>query len=126
VKGLYLAMKTQVVIQLATLWMARICAVAMFLFWGAFFVEHLQEWFFRSDGRLPPPFVWCGQALHLAMLLGLVTIIFRPGWGAIVTTVTTVAFFASIGLRGFPYVALLNLPPVLFAVIYAACKSAER
>jgi hypothetical protein len=118
-------MKTQVVIQLATLWMARICAVAMFLFWGAFFVEHLQEWFFRPDGRLPPPSVWRGQALHLAMLLGLATIIFRPGWGAIITTAATVAFFASIGMRGFPYLALLNLPPVLLALIHVACKSAE-
>jgi hypothetical protein len=117
-------MKMQTAILVGALWLARICAVLLFLFWGAFFLEHLQEWFLRQDGQLPPPSVWRAQVLHLAMLLGLALTIFRPGWGAIVTVVATVLFFAAIGYKGFPYIALLNLPPVVFAALYTAMKAA--
>ena len=115
-------MNAKQVIEVGALWLARICALLLFLFWGAFFLEHLQEWFLREDGRLPPFGAWVGQFLHLAMLVGLGLIIFRPGWGAIVTVVGTVSFFASIGYKGFPYIAFLNLPPVVFAAVYTAMR----
>ena len=46
----------------------------------------------------------------------------QPAWGAIVTVVGTVSFFASIGYKGFPYIAFLNLPPVVFAAVYTAMR----
>ena len=119
-------MNTQPVIGVAALWLARISALLLFLFWGAFFLEHLQEWFLRQDGRFPPPVVWLGQLLHLAMLVGLGLIVFRPAWGATVTVLATVLFFSSIGYRGFPYIALLNLPPVIFAAVHMAIRTNQN
>jgi len=119
-------MKTKTGIVVGALWLARICALLLFLFWGAFFVEHLQEWFLRQDGRLPPLDVWMGQLLHFAMLAGLSLIIFRPAWGAIVTVVGTVLFFSSIGYKGFPYIAFLNLPPVICSAVYTIIKKTQK
>jgi hypothetical protein len=113
-------MKPKTAIIVGALWLARICALLLFLFWGAFFLEHLQEWFLRQDGRLPPPSVWMGQLLHLAILVGLGLLIFRPVWRAALTVIATVLFFSVIGYKGFPYMALLNLPPVMFALVYTA------
>jgi hypothetical protein len=45
--------------------LTRLCAAVLFLFWGGFFLEHLQEWFLRADGLLPPASVWIGQACTL-------------------------------------------------------------
>jgi hypothetical protein len=119
-------MKMQTAILFGALWLAQICALLLFLFWGAFFLDHLQEWFLRQDGQLPPSSVWLGQLLHLAMLLGLGLTIFRPAWGAMVSVVATVLFFSAIGYKGFPYIALLNLPPVIFAALYTAMRTWAR
>ena len=118
-------MKTKTVIVVGALWLARICALLLFLFWSVFFVEHLQEWFLGQDGRLPPLGVWMGQLLHFAMLVGLGLIIFRPACGGIVTVVGTVLFFSSIGYKGFPYIAFLNLPPVVFSAVYTAMRKKQ-
>jgi hypothetical protein len=113
-------MKTRHSIELFVLWVARLSAGLLLLFWGAFFVEHLQEWFLRADGRLPPASVWIAQLLHLLMLIGLATSVVRPVWGAPVTAVSTILFFLwIIGYAGFPNLALLNLPPVSAALILA-------
>lgn len=53
-------------------WLARFLAVGMLLFWGAFFVEHLWEWFSSPLTKSPPLKVWLGQFLHLALLLSYV------------------------------------------------------
>lgn len=113
-------------IRLIALWLARISALLLLFFWGAFFVEHLFEWFLRPDGAFPPASVWVGQFLHLAMLVGLGTIVFFPGWGAVIAAVATASFFSWIGYKGFPYIALLNLPPIVFAAVYVAMKPAQH
>jgi hypothetical protein len=105
--------------ELFVLWVARISAGLLLLFWGAFFVEHLQEWFLQADGRLPPASVWIAQLLHLLMLIGLAISVVRPVWGAPVTAISTILFFLWIGYAGFPYLALLNLPPVIAGLILA-------
>jgi len=40
------------------------------LFWGAFFIEHIIEWFVRPEGEYPPAFVWVGMVFHFVMILG--------------------------------------------------------
>ena len=120
-------MGTRKAVALVALWLARLCALLLILLWGGFFVEHLREWFLRSDGRLPPVWVWVGQFLHLLMLLGLALVAFRPSLGAISTILATALFFGLMsyhdGFKGFPYLALVNLPPAALALVYAALKA---
>jgi hypothetical protein len=99
-------------------WAGRGIAMLLLLFWGAFFVEHLTEWFLGSGGR-PPLHVWIGQACHLIMLIGLALMLRWDRLGSIVTALGTTAFFASIGYRGFPFIALMNLVPI--ACFAATC-----
>ena len=84
-------------------WGGRLTALLLVLFWGAFFVEHLSEWFLRGDGQYPPPRVWVGQALHFLMLAGFGLMLKWRQAGHAVMLAATVAFFASIGLNSFPY-----------------------
>ncbi len=119
-------MKTQTLLLQAVLWLARISAVLMFVFWGGFFLEHLIQWFLRQDGLVPPPYVWLGQLFHLAMLIGLGLIVLWPGWGAAVTVASTILFFCSIGYNGFPYIALLNLSPVVLATVYTIMLRTQK
>jgi hypothetical protein len=106
-----------------SLWAARISALLLFLLWGAFFVEHLQEWFLRSDGQRPPQQVWIAQVLHWVMLVGLALVAFYPKAGAMITVAGTVLFFSWIGFKEFPYIALLNLIPVILVGIHSAIKN---
>jgi hypothetical protein len=94
-------------------WTGRIFATLLFLFWGSFFVEHLAEWFLRGGGQYPPVRVWIAQALHFAMLVGLALLWRWERIGTVVLLAATVAFFSIIGLRTFPWIALLNVIPVL-------------
>ena len=50
-------------ILIGLLWLGRILTVLVFLFWGAFFVEHLIAWFAHPLSHPPPFHVWVGQAL---------------------------------------------------------------
>jgi hypothetical protein len=103
----------------AFLWLGRGLAVLLFLFWGAFFVEHLAEWFMHPQQGVPPAWVWVAQGLHASMLVGLALMAWKDKLGAVVTAMGTIAFFAVIGMKGFPYIALLNLLPIAcFAVTW--------
>ena len=95
-------------------WIGRIFSILLLLFWGAFFLEHLIEWFLHPAEGIPPLPVWVGQTLHLLMLIGLAMMLRWEKPGALVTVIGTVGFFSSIGCRGFPYIALINLLPVGF------------
>ncbi|WP_165068577.1 hypothetical protein [Paludisphaera rhizosphaerae] len=98
-------------------WAGRGFALLLFLFWGAFFVEHLGEWFLASGTAWPLLWVWWVQALHFGMLLALAATTVWAWPGAFATVAATAVFFATIGYRGFPFIALVNLAPlVCFAV----------
>ncbi|HWQ55828.1 MAG TPA: hypothetical protein VN442_19225 [Bryobacteraceae bacterium] len=99
-------------------WAGRATALLFLLFWGAFFVEHLSEWFLRRDGNYPPPFVWIAQLLHFSMLVGLGLMLRWEKLGTAILAAGTVAFFASIGVRSFPKIALVNLVPMACFAIY--------
>jgi hypothetical protein len=93
-------------------WLGRTLALLLLLFWGTFFLEHLSEWFRNPVGAPPPTWVWISQMLHLGMLVGLALSLRWDRLGAIVTALGTTAFFASIGMHSFPFIALLNLLPI--------------
>lgn len=99
-------------------WVGRGLAVLLFLFWGAFFVEHLSEWFFDPRG-FPPPWLWFCMALHFGMIAGLALSVWKEWPGVAVTVIATVGFFSSIGMHRFPWLALLNaLPAACFLLAW--------
>ncbi len=92
-------------------WTGRILALSLFLFWGAFFVEHLQEWFLHPAKGFPPIWVWLGQLAHLTILVGLAALWRWPLTGSVITIVGSVSFFGGLATweatAGKPYVVLL-------------------
>ncbi|HEY3440336.1 MAG TPA: hypothetical protein VGK29_06275 [Paludibaculum sp.] len=109
------------------LWAGRATAALLFLFWGAFFVEHTAEWFLRGDGRFPPAWVAVQHGFHFLMLAGLAAMMRWERAGAVVLTVSTFAFFGFIGLRSFPWIALLNLIPLAcFGVYWLAGRATSQ
>lgn len=108
-------------------WSGRVTAGLLFLFWGAFFVEHTAEWFLRSDGRFPPAWVMVQHAFHLLMLVGLAAMWKWEKPGAALLALSSCAFFGFLGFRGFPWIALLNLIPLAcFCVCWWADRAASR
>jgi hypothetical protein len=102
-------------------WGGRATAVLLFVFWGAFFVEHLSEWFLNAGGHYPPAWVWRQMFAHFAMLAGLALMWKWDRLGSLVVSIATVGFFGGIELSSFPYIALLNLiPVVLFSLRWIA------
>src|SRR5262249_13437045 len=102
-------------------WVARVLAAGLFLFWGAFFLAHLQ-WF--ADVRnLPPPWVVGLVGLHFLMLVGLVL-----GWryelaGAAVVLATAIPFFTIAGRDPVLYAGVTCLPAVLWLYCgWPACQ----
>jgi hypothetical protein len=83
------------------------------MLWGAFFLEHLSEWFLNSGGSRPPAWVWAQQVAHGLMIVGLAMLWHWERAGTLVTLVGSAAFFGPIlggvGLE----LPLLNLAPLL-------------
>lgn len=99
-------------------WLGRISAVLLFLFWGAFFVEHISEWFMHPEQGYPPARIWVSMFFHFVMLIGLATMVKWDKLGSIIMVIGTIAFFASIGYKGFPFIALINLISIIFYGIF--------
>lgn len=100
-------------------WIARLLAVGLFLFWGAFFVEHLRDWFVRPNPQSPPVSVWFAQFLHLLILVGLVAGVFWEFAGGILIIVASVLFF-------WDKAPLFILPTILPGMMYLFCWYQER
>ncbi len=100
------------------LWTGRGLSLLLFLFWGAFFVEHMGEWFIAPKQGYPPPHVWVAQALHASILAGFLMMLRWDRLGTAVMVASTVAFFSVIGMNRFPWVALLNAAPLPFFILY--------
>ena len=98
----------------------------LFLFWGAFFLSHLFEWFLNTAKGLPPVSVWINMFFNLLMLIGLAMTIKWHKIGVIITLFGTIAFFTSIGYGGFPYIALLNVIPLFFLGMHRMLFSSKR
>jgi hypothetical protein len=91
-----------------------VLAALLILFWGAFFVEHLREWFVQPWPQTPPPKVWWGQALHLAVLLALAALWRWELAGGIAAVILSFAFFfGRAGDHFLLFAAVTALPGVL-------------
>jgi len=93
-------------------WLGRIGTVVVFLFWGAFFLEHLMEWFVKPFPQTPPARVWLGQALHFLMLAGLLVALRWPQVGSPVVVVAAGIFLTRAG-PNFPLFFAATILPVL-------------
>ena len=93
-------------------WGARLWATVLFLFWGAFFVEHTAEWFGRGTPT-PPLDVVALHTLHGLFLLGLIV-----GWrwelaGGLLALVTGVSFFLQAAGTNGPLFSLVSIVPAV-------------
>jgi hypothetical protein len=77
-------------------WTARILALGMFMIWGAFFLDHVKEWFMHPLQASPPMWVWLAQLAHLAILVGLVALWRWPIGGSLVTILASLVFFGGL------------------------------
>jgi hypothetical protein len=95
-------------------WVARALGLALALFWGAFFVAHLAEWYTDPRGW-PPAWVTGQMALHGLMVLGLLLAWRWEVLGAMLTLGAAVPFFWFAAGRNFvPFVLITGLPPLLW------------
>ena len=78
-------MKSSALTMSIVCWTGRLLALGLVLFWGAFFVEHLQQWFLHPVKGFPPVWVWLGQLAHLVILIGLMALWRWPVIGSIFT-----------------------------------------
>lgn len=88
-----------------------------------FFAEHWLEWF--SDPRaLPPPSVWLGQALHLALLVGYLIALKWEVVGSVVIVLGAGAFFVyTLGWNFYAFFTISILPAILYVLAWWMVKT---
>lgn len=104
-------------VQVLLLWVARIWAGLGALVWGAFLVEHLQEWVIHppSDQALPPFVIWA-LVLHAGMVAGLLGTAFQIRTLAGLAVICAAGFFLGvIGVRGIGFF-LVTIPPLVYVL----------
>ena len=102
-------------------------ALGLFLFWGAVFVEHLQQGFLHSVKALPPVWVWLGYLAHLTFLVGLAALWRWQVTGSILTILGTLSYFGGLAIseatKGRRYLSCLEFLAVTIipALLTLAC-----
>jgi len=87
------------------------------LFWGTFFVEHLQC--FANPGQWPPIKVIVLQLLHLTMLAGLLLAWRWELIGSLLVIVSALAFFSQVAGGNFVlFSSITSIPAVLWLYCY--------
>lgn len=98
-------------------WSARSTSIVLFLFWGAFFVEHLP-WFFNPTAR-PPAWVWTLQALHMLLLIGFIISLKWKLAGSLLVVVCALIFTSQAAGKGFlPLFSISIIPAALNLVCW--------
>jgi hypothetical protein len=110
-------MKTNSVCVTILWWSSRLLATGLFVFWGAFFLEHVQEWFLHPALGFPPMKVWLLQIAHLAMLIGLVLLLRWELLGSAVTVIAALAFFIPVAGSRAPWFLAATFVPVALALL---------
>lgn len=94
-------------------WIARTLAIAEFLLWGAFFIEHLT-WFSEPELASLPQVVWAQQLAHLTLLIGYLLIWKWEKPGAVVILIGALTFFPCIGGSNAWWFSLFAISPAIF------------
>ncbi|MFH1071343.1 MAG: hypothetical protein V1794_17120 [Candidatus Glassbacteria bacterium] len=104
-------------------WSARVLGLVAFLFWGAFFVEHLQ-WFARPS-ELPPARVIIHMFYHLAMLLGFLAALKWELAGGLVMIAASGLFFIGLSVpHSYLFWATYAIPALLFIASWKLRRAA--
>ena len=99
-------------------WFGKITAVLLFLLWGAFFVEHLTEWF-KDAGHLPTWSVFLIQFFHLLMLVGYIAVFKWKILGSVLIILGAFIFFASLGAKVMiTFFAISIIPAGIFLLLF--------
>ena len=98
-------------------WIARVTGLALFVLWGAFFVEHLNE--FTISQHFPPPSVWLIQSIHLAFLLGYLIALKWEITGSVLIIIGSAIFFAAAAGSNFLPFFIIT---IMLALIYLFCS----
>lgn len=97
-------------------WAARILTIPVFLFWGAFFLEHMA--WFSDPSKLPPIHVFLSMGAHGLILVGLALSWKWEKIGSIVTIAAAAVFFAkAAGPNFILFTALTSIPSIMFLVL---------
>jgi len=92
--------------------------MVLFFLWGAFFVEHLTEWF-KESGHLPPASVFVVQFFHLLLLIGYIAVFKWRVYGSIVIIFSALIFFGSIGAKAMLAFYVISIfPAIIFLLIH--------
>ncbi len=97
-------------------WLARLVAAFFVLTLGAFFVEHIGEWYSQPSRGLPPWWVHLSMLSHFALMAGLVMLFRWERIGSLTAILGAFGFIASVAIGQatlrLPYIILLALIPV--------------
>lgn len=109
-------------------WGSRLIAGMLALLWGAFFVEHVYEWFVTPANSWPPARVWVVVACHAFMLVGLVAILRWARAGSALCAAGTIAFYASMAPSRLQTAIVLTglIPPALMLASLALATRTRR
>lgn len=124
-------MKTSPIALSILCWTGRVLAFGLFLFWGAFFVEHLQEWFMHPGKGLPPLWVSLAQLAHLTILVGLVCLWRWQVAGSLLTIFGSLCFFGGLAIleaprgRGLLMMSAFFTVTIIPALLTLACRFAR-
>lgn len=108
-------------------WLARGIAVLLALVWGAFFLEHVNEWYVQPEHGRPPLWVLMAMGLHLGFVLGLFVLVRWSLIGSVMTLIATLGFIALIAAyAGTPSIVLVNLVPLALLLLSRAMSLRAR
>ena len=100
------------------LWLARGLALCLFLFWGAFFVEHIQEWFITPFPAHPPLRVCWMVGMHALLLAGLLLVLRWQLIGSLIVLGAGGVFFFSVAGKSALLFFGVTALPALLALYY--------
>jgi hypothetical protein len=103
-------------------WIARVLGGALFLLWGAFFVEHLS-WFLVPLNVAPSLQIWLAQGLHFLVLLGFLVAYRWERLGGGLVIAGALFFFLITGVWN---VLPLFVATVIPAALYLGCSFAGK
>lgn len=93
-------------------WLGRGLAVLLALFWGAFLVEHINEWYVQPKGY-PPLWVTVAMGFHLGLVAGLLLSLWWERLGILLILLSAIGFVITTGgNRAVTGIMLLNLAPI--------------
>jgi hypothetical protein len=106
-----------------TRWLARLLGLGLFLFWGAFFVEHTVDWFGHPLREMPPWHVTLRHTLHFLLLVGLLIAWKWEGIGGGMIVLLTVLFF--VGVNAPQFIPITIVPGILFLACWCWSKQIQ-